>query len=126
MICETKDASPVPASANRGMVTGYSTVCADDIYARTLKNAPTNEAALRGIIPCAKDVVGANRALSVRARGRSWFPRGPAHRAYFMGKVFEQVMVQPCGKPAHTRYYVRVEDIEAPRIERIPLYEVTF
>lgn len=126
MICETKDASSVPAPSNIGMKTGYSTVCADDIYARTLKNAPTNEAALRGIERCAKDVRRTNRSLTVRTRGKTWFPRGPAHRAYFMGESYEQVMVQASGRPAHARYYVRVADIENPRTERISLFEVTF
>lgn len=126
MICETKDASPVPASANRGMETGYSTVCADGIYARTLKNAPNNEAALRGITRCAADVRHTKLGVLARSRGRTWFPMGIHTRAYFMHSTYEQVRVQASGQQPHTRYYVRVEDLVNPRTVKIPLFEVTF
>lgn len=127
MICETRrNASPVPSSGNYGMETGHSMVCADSILARTQINAPPNEDILRGITRCAADVKSTKLGVLARSRGRTWFPMGIATRAYFMKTTYEQVRVQASGQQPHTRYYVRVEDLEHPRTVKIPLFEVTF
>lgn len=126
MICDTKEACPVPSSGNYGMETGYGIVGCNGILARTQINAPNNEAALRGITRCAANVRNTKLGVLARSRGRTWFPMGIATRAYFMHTTYEQVRVQASGQKPHTRYYVRVDDLINPRTVKIPLFEVTF